>query len=308
MWNRIMMMGLVLLPFFVTSQPEFPEDDPVFIDEVVPRVDIFINPDTLDWIYANVESYQEFHAIFVFNNGTIIDTMNDVGFRLRGNTSRYSQKKSFKVSFNTFETGRTWHGLEKLNLNGEHNDPSVARAKFCWDLLRQFEIPAPRSNHVQVYINNNYYGLYISTEHIDEEFVDSRFGNKNGNLYKCLWPADLNYLGSNPELYKVTIGDRRVYDLRTNTEEDDYSDIAHFIDVLNNTPDNEFICEIEKVFNLDDYLKIIAIDIFTGNWDGYIYNKNNFYLYQNTATGKFEYIPYDLDNTGTKRSILILHE
>ena len=297
MWNRNMLIGLIFLPFLSLSQPEFPDDAPVFIDEVVPRVDIFINPDTLDWIYANVESYQEFHAIFVFNNGTIIDTIDDVGFRLRGNTSRYSQKKSFKVSFNTFETGRKWHGLEKLNLNGEHNDPSVARAKFCWDLLREFEIPAPRSNHVQVYINNNYYGLYISTEHIDEEFVESRFGNKDGNLFKCLWPADLNYLGSNPESYKVTIGDRRVYDLRTNTEEDNYSDIAHFIDVLNNTPDNEFICEMEKIFNLEDYLKVIAIDIFTGNWDGYIYNKNNFYLYHNTATGKFEYIPYDLDNT-----------
>ena len=297
MWNRNVLVGIALLPLLVFSQPEFPDDGPVFIDEVVPRVDIFINPDTLTWIYENVESYTEFHAVFVFNNGTIIDTMNDVGFRLRGNTSRNSQKKSFKVSFNTFEPGRKWHGLEKVNLNGEHNDPSIARSKFCWDMLKQFAIPAARSNHVRVYINNNYYGLYINTEHIDEEFVESRFGNKNGNLYKCLWPADLDYLGSNPESYKLTIGSRRVYDLRTNTEEDDYSDIAHFIDVLNNTPDNEFICEMEKIFNLEDYLKVIAIDIFTGNWDGYIYNKNNFYLYHNTATGKFEYIPYDLDNT-----------
>jgi hypothetical protein len=297
MWNRNVLICLLLLPLFSFSQPEFPDNGAVFVDEVVPRADIFINPDTLEWIYDNVESYQEFHAVFIFNNGASIDTMNDVGFRLRGNTSRYSQKKSFKVSFNTFEPGRKWHGLEKLNLNGEHNDPSVVRAKFCWDLLRQFDIPAPRSNHVQVYINDNYYGLYINAEHIDEAFVESRFGNNDGNLYKCLWPADLNYLGSNPESYKITAGSRRVYDLRTNIQEDDYSDIANFINVLNNTPDNDFICEMEKVFNLEDYLKVIAIDIFTGNWDGYIYNKNNFYLYHNTATGKFEYIPYDLDNT-----------
>ena len=32
-------------------------------------------------------------------------------------------------------------------------------------------IPAPRSNHVKVYINDNYYGLYINVEHIDEEFI-----------------------------------------------------------------------------------------------------------------------------------------
>ena len=41
----------------------------------------------------------------------------------------------------------------------------------------------------------------------------------------------------------------------------------------------------------------MAADIFCGDWDGYIFNKNNFFLYHNTATGKFEYIPYDLDNT-----------
>jgi hypothetical protein len=35
----------------------------------------------------------------------------------------------------------------------------------------------------------------------------------------------------------------------------------------------------------------------TSNWDGYIFNKNNFYLYHNTETGRFEYIPYDVDNT-----------
>lgn len=281
------------------SQPDFPENGEAFRDDVVTRVDIHINPDTLNWIYENVWSNQEFHAQFIFNNGFIIDTIDNIGFRLRGNTSRNSDKKSFKVSFNTFESGRKWYGLEKLNLNGEHNDPSVIRSKLCWDLLREFDVPGARSNHVRVYINNNYYGLYINTEHIDEEFVKSRFGNNDGNLYKCLWPADLDYLGSNPDNYKLIdeYNDRRVYDLKTNTLMDDYSDLAHFIDVLNNTSDEDFLCEIEKVFNVYDYLKIIATDIFTGNWDGYIYNKNNFYLYHNTRTGKFEYINYDLDNT-----------
>ncbi len=288
-----------LLFFFnpASGQPIFPENGEIFRDDVVPRVDIFINPDTLDWIYENVLSNQEFHALFIFNNGTINDTVDNVGFRLRGNTSRYSAKKSFKVSFNTFEPGRKWYGLEKINLNGEHNDPSVIRSKLCWDLLNDFELPGSRSNHVSVYINGNYYGLYINVEHIDEEFVKSRYGNNDGNLYKCLYPADLAYLGANPEYYKITVNDRRIYDLKTNKSEDDYSDLAHFIDVLNNTPDDQLICELEKIFNIYDYLKIIAADIFTGNWDGYIYNQNNFYLYHNTATDKFEYIPYDLDNT-----------
>ena len=144
----------LLFPAF--SQPSFPPNMPVFDSSQVARVDILINPDTLAFIYDNPESDIDFRASFIFNNGTILDTIDEVGFQLRGNTSRYSQKKSFRVSFNTFVQGRKFHGLEKLNLNGEHNDPSIIRSRLCWETLRGFGIAAPRSSHTEVYINGNY--------------------------------------------------------------------------------------------------------------------------------------------------------
>jgi spore coat protein CotH len=295
------LLSFLLAGLFITgsvlSQPAFPENGQLYVDTVVPRIDITINPDTLQWIYDNVTSDREFHAVFVFDNGTVRDTIDPVGFRLRGNTSRYSHKKSFKVSFNTYTPGGKYCGVEKMNLNGEHNDPTIMRSKVMWDILRKWNIPAPRANHVRVYINGNYYGLYINVEQIDEEFAMSRFGNKDGNLYKCLYPADLAYLGPDPDSYKIWSGDRLVYELSTNEEVNDYSDLASFISVLNNSPDDKLTCDLDTVFNTYDYLKIMAADIFCGDWDGYIYNKNNFYLYHNTRTGKFEYIPYDVDNT-----------
>lgn len=287
----------ILISSVSFAQPFFPEPGELYRDDVVPRIDILIHPDSLEWIYENVESDHEFSATFIFNNGTVNDTVDEIGFRLRGNTSRYSKKKSFKVSFNTFHSGRKYYGVEKMNLNGEHNDPSVIRSKLCWDMLATMSVPAPRSNHVEVYINGSYYGLYINVEHIDEEFVHSRYGNNGGNLYKCLYPADLTYLGSDPDNYKFMAGDRRAYELTINEEIDDYTDLRDFIQMLHSAPDNEFKCRIDQLFNVYDYLKIMAFDVITANWDGYIYNKNNFYLYHNTQTGKFEYIPYDLDNT-----------
>lgn len=288
---------MLILCTHAWSQAQFPEDGPVFRDDMVPRVDITIHPDTLNWIYEHVESNQEFRADFLFTTDTLAETMEEVGFRLRGNTSRVSQKKSFKISFNTFQPGRKFYGLEKLNLNGEHNDPSIIRSKVCWDLYRNFGVPGARANHVEVYINGNFYGLYIQVEHIDEEFMESRFENKDGNLFKCLWPSDLDDRGSNPNDYKHMQGDRRVYDLSTNTLADDYTDLAEFITKLNHLPNNDFACEMESYYNVLDYLRVIALDVFTGNWDGPIYNKNNFYLYHNTLSDRMEYIPYDLDNT-----------
>lgn len=283
----------------INAQNPIPELGPVFKDDVVPKINIIIPQDSLDIMLApgNEESNYHWHATFIFDNGDIVDTVENIGLRLRGNTSRYSAKKSFKISFNTYEPGRKWYGLEKLNINGEHNDPSISRSKIGWDILREMEIPAPRCNHVELYANGDYVGLFANVEHIDEEFVRLRFGNNDGNLYKCLFPADLNYKGADPDLYKEVIFGRRAYDLKTNEDIDDYSDLAHFIDVLNNTSIEDLACELEKVFNVNDYLKAIVFDILTGNWDGPIFNKNNFYLYKNEVTGKFEYIPYDIDNT-----------
>jgi hypothetical protein len=291
---------LLILPgtaAITRSQPSFPDNGQLYVDTVVPAVYIEIHPDTLTWIYANPNIDKEFRATFVFDNGTVRDTVEQVGFRLRGNTSRSSMKKSFKVSFNTFTPGGKYSGVEKINLNGEHNDPSVMRSKIMWDILRKWNIPAPRANHVRVYINGSYYGLYINVEHIDEEFALSRFGNKDGNLFKCLYPADLAYRGIDPDNYRLWTGSRWTYELKTNLEENDFSDLAELINILHNTDNQNLVCEIDRVFNVQDYLKIMAVQIFCGDWDGYLYNKNNFYLYHNTLTDRFEYIPYDVDNT-----------
>jgi spore coat protein H len=280
------------------AQSENTESSFLYSDKDVARIDISIHPDSLAMILqGNLLSDHEYPADFSMSRGSEIKSVKNVGLRLRGNTSRYSQKKSFKVSINSFSPGKKFEGVEKINLNGEHNDPSISRAKICWDLYRESGVPAPRSNHVELYINGEYKGLYLNVEHVDENFTRLWFGNNDGNLYKCLWPADLDYLGRNQELYKYSQGSRRAYELKENEETDDYSDLANFIDVLNNTSDSDFPRTLEPIFDVNAYLKNLVIEVITGHWDAYAYNKNNFYLYHNEETGRFEYIAYDTDNT-----------
>ena len=292
----VLLLSIALSAF---SQPEIPENGTLFLQDEVATVYITLEQEELDdmLLQDNWYSNEERLATFVYEYSGGIDTVENVGFRLRGNTSRSAAKKSFKVSFNTFTEGAKYHGVEKLNLNGEHNDPSILRSKLNWDLIRHYELTGSRTSYVRLYVNGEYKGLYLNVEHIDENFVDKYFDNGTGNLFKCLWPATLEYLGSDPDSYKVEVGGRRVYDLKTNTEEDDYSDIAHFMDVLNNTDIADLPCELEKVFNVADYLKLLAIEVLIGHWDGYSVNKNNFYIYHNQKTDRFEYIHYDLDNT-----------
>ncbi len=276
-----------------------PDDGILYGDSLVARIDILIDDSDITTLLTpgNENLNIEYPADFIYTYGSEVkDTVLNVGFRLRGNTSRTSDKKSFKVSFNSFEPGKQYRGVEKLNLNGEHNDPSICRAKLGWDMMAYLEVPASRVNHVTLYINNEYKGIYLNIEHIDEEFIQKRFSSNYGDLFKCLYPADMVYKGDDPNLYKEEFWGRRAYALKTNTEEDDYSRLADLINVLNNTPLQEIPCELEKILDIQNYLKFIAADIYMGNWDGHIINMNNFYLYYDTCEERFTMIPYDLDN------------
>ena len=127
-----------------------------------------IDWESIDWMYDNVESDSMFMASIHFSNIYINETLDSVGFRLRGNTSRHANKKSFKIDFNYFVEDRYFYDVEKLNLNGEHNDPSIVRSKLAWDYFQEIGMVSSRASHVMLYINCVYFGLYISVEHIDE--------------------------------------------------------------------------------------------------------------------------------------------
>lgn len=293
-----LLMGFMVAPGILWSQVQHPADNFLYDPTSVSRVDISIHPDSFQAILDNPYSNHEYTADMWFTRGGQADTVEDIGFRLRGNTSRASAKKSFKVAVNHLTSGRRYYGVKKLNLNGEHNDVSIMRARVCWELGAALGLPVSRATHTEVYINGQNRGLYINTEHINDDWLDHRFGTSAGNLYKCTYPASLNYLSNNPDDYKFigATGDR-AYELKTNEDADDYSDLAHFIDVINNTPDAQFLCEVDAVFNIESYMKALAFEVVTGHWDNYSVNQNNFYLYHHPVSGKFEYIPYDMDNT-----------
>lgn len=282
----------LLTPFMIYGNDSFM----LYDDSEVALIEISVAPEDLEWMYANVQSDSLHDATVHFRNALIDETIEQVGLRIRGNTSRVSQKKSFKLSFNTFVPGRQFYDVDKLNLNGEHNDPSIIRSKLSWDHYQKTGMIASRAAHCAVYINNVYYGLYISVEHIDDEFVQNHFADDTGNLWKCLG-ADLTYQGPTPEDYHPPEGDTRPYELKTNKDEYDYRQLAHLIDIINNTPAAEFVDSLEQVLLVPEVLKYAAMNVLTGNWDDYWFLKNNYYLYHEPAIDRFHWIPYDYDNS-----------
>jgi spore coat protein H len=263
------------------------------------KVELIMHPDTLAALLAPENRWTDhsYPATFVYDN---IDTLAEVGVRMKGNTSRNSRKLSFKIDMDEFKN-QNYQGLKTFNLNGNHNDPSMCREVLSTNVMSVAGNVSLRANPVQLYLNGNLRGIYTNAEQVNKKFLDSRFGENSGNLYKCSWPAELNWLGSDPQLYKNVINpsplNERAYELKTNESADDYSDLVHLLNVINNTPSAQFEQAIDSVFDVYAYLKVLAAEVLIGHWDNYFYNKNNYYLYHHQGTGKFIYMPYDMDNT-----------
>ncbi|MBI2418673.1 MAG: CotH kinase family protein [Ignavibacteriales bacterium] len=296
-----MRINILLFTFFVTTcQITFSQDDSwkVFDDSQVARVDITIAPAALAFIYQYPQSDSEHVTKVRFKNKYIDETKDSVGFRLRGATSRNARKKSFKVEYNSFVKGRKFYNITDLNLNGEHNDPSIVRSKLVYDLSRTIGLKSPRACHAEVYINGKYYGLYILIEQIDDEWLKKNYKNFNGNLWKCLYPADLRYLGMDPNAYKNVLNNGvPAYDLKTNTELGDFTKFVRLVNIVNNTSASVLADSLESVIDIQDLLKYLALHVVVGGWDNYWSLMNNYYLYHDPGADIFHILPYDEDNT-----------
>jgi len=274
----------------------------IFLDTELTYITVTMAPADLLAMLSNPHDPTYRHCTVQVVNSRINETVLDVAIRPRGNTSLDAIKKSFKLKFNEFVPGREFHGVEKFNVNGEHNDPSIIRAKLSLDLMRRMGVAAPRAHHVYFKINDGALveGIFINVEQIDDEFIAAWFGNDTGNLYQCNYKgarADLRYVAPGTPATYQNLGGGQTYVEENNEANPNFADLAGFIDFVNNATDAAFAAGIGDRLNLDSFLRAMAVDVTIGQWDNYWYGANNYYFFNNPGTGRFEFLPYDYDNT-----------
>jgi hypothetical protein len=292
---RILLFSLnicwaILLSGSLSAQNVNPGKDLVFDPTLIAEIRVEMDEDEKQWLLddANADNNNYLKCNLHFKNANIDETRYDVGIRIRGNTSRRHPKKSFKFKFTEWE-GEKFYNHKKFNLKATNNDPTLIREHMSLAVFRRSNVPAARSHHCRLYINNEFMGVYTNVEQIDDEFLDTRFGSEEGNLYKCYWGASLE---KSNDAYN-----QNMFELENNRDINDRSILENFIDVLNNTSDANFKTEIEKVLNVENALRFLAVEAILGHWDGYAYNKNNYYIHENPITNKINFIAYDVDNT-----------
>ncbi len=308
--------------------------DYVWDEDVIPEIHITVSLNEWNRLLAlydaNAYTTQYVKASLSFVKDGETTVIDDIGLRLKGNTSRrrpegwYGQMHErdntdwhhahFGLNLRKYadDDDHTIQGVRKLHLKWFKDDPLYVREMFSYDLFRRAGVwTAMRDIYCRLWIHvegdskEAYYGVYEMMEPIDKRYLKDRkeqFGSSSGYLWKCRnGAAGLN--NPNGDIwYDDGSDDRHAYTLKTETEEFDNAraQLVDFMDKVCYLDDGEFYSWIQQTTDVDLLLKTYAVNVALGMWDDYWNNANNYYLYFNgkELTGyKFYIIPYDYDNT-----------
>jgi hypothetical protein len=196
-------------------------------------------------------------------------------------------------------------------------DASQIRELYAYDLMRQAGTNTSRTGAARVTITidgePHYFGIYTLIEPIDKSFLTKRYGSgaNDGNLYKCLWgdsgPANLGPIDDPSNFKHLLARDPRIigvkdwrshyrptYDLKTNTEFPDHTVLLDFVRNLDELDGAALKEYLGATFEVDRFIRYLAMNFLVGKWDDYWAIGNNYYLYFNND-GKIELYSVDYD-------------
>ena len=211
----------------------------------------------------------------------------DVGLRLLGNKNR--GKYSMRIRFNSFNPRRRFHGVKRVNLLNNAGDPSLVREALALDLMRRAGVAAPRSSFVRVSMGDRS-GVYTLVEQVDNRFLEDRFGEDNGYLYKLERGGNLVFRGDEPERYNWL----HTYELKSEVGVANHTALIHLMKILDRSSGDELEQKLPEIIDVDGLLLLLAINSWLSNMDSYPGVGGNLYLYQD-STGRFRFIPWNLN-------------
>ena len=206
----------------------------------------------------------------------------------RGAHTRKFKKKSYMVEFNDTNL---FHQQKTLHLNAEFNDYSLLRSKLSFNLFHKLNVLTPKAEHIMLTHNNLFSSIYLKLDSIDEFYLNNH-NLPDGPIYYAQ-NDDANFSLLRPDDYKPKKSLLDGYMRKYGLESDDHS-VEILLYKINTLSQDKFITEINNLIDVEKYLSWLIGVVCTQNFDAFI---QNYALYQNRETNRFEVIPWDYDAT-----------
>lgn len=255
-------------------------------------------------IYSNSTGFwndmsSDYHARIKKDESTYQDckiildgnTLAHVGIRFKGESSyefQTNRKKSFKLKFNEFSKTGNYQGYHKINLNNQFKDPSFMREKLMLDILNSENIPSATSSFCEVYFNDEFLGLYLLVEEINNDFLVKHFNNKTGSLINGK---------PNGFLTKESVASDKIeynYKRKNHRTRKNFKKLKSLVHTLNAPNDSNYSKNLNNIFDVNLCLKNWAINNVFVNVDAFnMHFQHNYLLYFDKTTKRAKWVGYD---------------
>jgi spore coat protein CotH len=192
-------------------------------------------------------------------------------------------KRPLDIALDYTDAGQSLGGQRRLQLLSSSTDPTFLRTTLYGQIARTF-LPAPRANFVRLVINGENWGIYVSVQPLDENFLQENYHTVRGACWTVTAGGNLAYLSESPESY------RGAYHLQTAEEAGAWAKLAALCKLIELTEPGRLEEELSPHLDIDNALRFFALENALINLDGYGSATGGFGLYLDTG-GKFHLIP-----------------
>ena len=256
---------------------------------------------TIDLVVNNKEAFfadAEKHAYVSCSAVIDGDAANNVGLRVKGKTDLGSvregsrERMSFRLEFDHYQLGETWHGLDKLDLNNLIQDATCMKEYLTYSLMRGFGVPSPLASYAKVTLNGEEIGLYLAVEGVEDSFISRNYGGGRTVLYRpestegsedarAIEAVKLKYTDDDPQSYAALLENAG-----TELEPGDRDRLIGLLKKLSGYEDLDLILDTEEI------LRYFVVHNFTVNDDSYTGSTVGNYVLA-VRDGTLSMIPWD---------------
>jgi spore coat protein H len=254
------------------------------------------------------------YAKFLMSEASGAVTESGLGIEIRGGFSQTYPKKSYELSFWNDTKGDISRDLSllkmrtdnKWNLQALYNEPLRTNSKTSnelWQDIHQIyykdKEPDAKNGidmaYVEVFLNNEYKGLYALSERIDRKQLKLKKYNNGiiGELYKGDdWGGAVTF--TSLPAFDNNSSTWGGFEYKHPEEKTDWTNLYNFVNFVENSSDQDFYSQYKTKFNLKNavdyyiFLNLIRAVDNTGK---------NIYVAKYKTNEPYYYAPWDLDGT-----------
>ncbi|ORX87880.1 hypothetical protein BCR32DRAFT_324232 [Anaeromyces robustus] len=222
----------------------------------------------------------------------------DTQFGIGGQSTRGAKKLNFNVKMDKKKLGR-----KNLRLRSAMFDPSFLRIKLSTDILNRIGLKSISSNFADVFINEDYMGLYVLIDAYKNSWLKEYYKLKNDPSYQ-FFQCKVEKCDLTENNAKLCISDSNSDELAEPPLNDDIdnqdpdkirSENIPLLDFMKAINSKKTLNELKKIMDVDVFIKTWIFEWLIGSIDHMLVNGKNYYLFRYNNI----WIPliYDFDTT-----------